>query len=234
MHSRGGDDRDDGIASVRRLTVAIGVVVGVLGTMAPSAAAAAPSTQPTVSARAAAPAGVPGALTRMVSSAAAVPKTHATLVTNRYAADPGLSKFGSTYYLYATGGGPLPVFKASKPAQRFYQYVHPAVRNSALPRGMNNLWAPHVTRIGTTFVMFFTAAIGGAQHCIWYATAASPTGYFGQLRKLQCGSSNYRVPTAAGDPWEAIDPSTYRSAAGRLYLVYRAATTTTAHRSSSR
>lgn len=149
------------------------------------------------------------------TSAAAAPRY--TTISSLSAADPGFSKFGSSYYVYATGGadaqghgdGILPIFRGSSTTSTFTKVANAYPKN---PAGLHAEWAPHVVARGGHYFMFFTAATGSSPHCIYWAVASQPTGNFGTPHLLTC----------ANQPgWEAIDPTVYTTATGTNYVVWK-------------
>jgi hypothetical protein len=80
-----------------------------------------------------------------------------TTISKLPAADPGLATFGSSYYVYATGGsdGILPIFRGSSVTKAFSKVGNAYAK---APEGLNNLWAPHVVARDGKYFMFFTAA----------------------------------------------------------------------------
>ncbi|MBA8793678.1 beta-xylosidase [Friedmanniella endophytica] len=146
--------------------------------------------------------------------ASATPRT----INSAYAADPGFNRFGSSYYVYATGKGAkdvFPVFRGSAAVGGYSKIGHAF---ASKPSGLSAFWAPHVIQRGSSYFMFFTASRGGAKHCLYYATSTRPTGGFSLTHELYCvrngdGSKSTR--------WEAIDPSTYETVEGNTYLVWR-------------
>jgi beta-xylosidase len=151
-----------------------------------------------------------GLLTSVTATAQAATPTYTT-ISKQSAADPGFSKFGSSYYVYATGGGDgiLPIFRGSSLTKGFAKVGN---AYTSAPAGLNNLWAPHVVARDGRFFMFFTAAKGSAPHCVYWAVASSPAGLFSTPHLATCGN-------AAG--WEAIDPTVYETSSGVSYLVWK-------------
>ncbi len=145
---------------------------------------------------------------------ATAPPAEAVLneISSHYVADPGFNRFGSTYYVYGTGGkdsGTLPVLSGTSTTGGFTQ-VGNAFRS--VPKNLSLFWAPHVIQRGSTYFMFFAAKPTGAKHCLYYAVSSRPDGDFHRTRKLICG------PNAN---WESIDPSTYTTVENNTYLVWR-------------
>lgn len=140
-----------------------------------------------------------------------------TTISTRSAADPGFSRFGASYYVYATGGrdahgrgdGVPPIFRGSSTTARFTQVGNAYLKD---PAGLNSLWAPHVVARTGHYFLFFTAARGKSPHCVYWAVSSHPTGGFGRPHLVTCGNQ-------AG--WEAIDPTVYTTAAGASYVVWK-------------
>ena len=100
------------------------------------------------------------ALTAVVSAGPAQAAGPAyTTISKQSAADPGFAKFGSSYYVYATGSGDgiLPIFRGSSLTKAFTR-VDSAYPSA--PAGLHALWAPHVVARDGRYFMFFTAAKG--------------------------------------------------------------------------
>jgi hypothetical protein len=135
-------------------------------------------------------------------------------MSNASAPDPDLEIFGSRYYVYATSGsdGVLPVFASDTASIRggFRQAGNILAR---APKGFTGLWAPHVIHAGGWYIAFFTAAFKGGDHAVYWVYSRFPDRGFSQA-PAEIASSG-----AAG--WEAIDPTTYAGAGGKLYLVWR-------------
>jgi hypothetical protein len=148
-------------------------------------------------------------VTATVAAQAAVPTY--TTISKQSAADPGFAKFGSSYYVYATGGGDgiLPIFRGSSLTKQFTRI---GSAYASAPVGLHALWAPHVVARDRRYFMFFTAAKGSGPHCVYWAVASSPVGTFSAPHLATCAN-------AAG--WEAIDPTVYRTASGQSYLVWK-------------
>lgn len=136
-----------------------------------------------------------------------------TTISKQSAADPGFAKFGSSYYVYATGGGGsgiLPIFRGSSVAKPFAKVGN---AYATAPAGLVNLWAPHVVARDGRYFMFFTAATSSSNpHCVYWAVAATPTGSFGAPHLLVCGNAAQT---------EAIDPTVYETAGQVTYLVWK-------------
>ncbi len=135
-----------------------------------------------------------------------------TTISKQPAADPGFAKFGSSYYVYATGGGDgiLPIFRGSSTDKPFSKVGN---AYATAPAGLVNLWAPHVVARDGRYFMFFTAATSASNpHCVYWAVSASPTGSFGSPHLLVCGNAAQT---------EAIDPTVYVTAKGVNYVVWK-------------
>ena len=129
-----------------------------------------------------------GLLTSVTATAQAATPTYTT-ISKQSAADPGFSKFGSSYYVYATGGGGdgiLPIFRGSALTKGFAKIGN---AYTSAPAGLNNLWAPHVVARDGRFFMFFTAAKGST----WASTR----------RRSMSTAPASRCSSAAGAPTPA-------------------------------
>ena len=123
-------------------------------------------------------------------------------------------RFGQTYYAYATNSvaGNVQIISST-------DLMHWASVGNALPSlpawaKPNETWAPSVTSVSGTFLMYFTAdfAPTGTQ-CISVATANSPKGPFidNSVLPLECQQS------LGG----SIDPSAFTDANGVPYLDWK-------------
>lgn len=131
-------------------------------------------------------------------------------------ADPGFSAYGSTYYVYGTGpkAQNVPIYTGSSISSPFSLAGY-AFSSSRLD-GYSKVWAPHVTKRNGRYFMFFTASHNGGRHCIYWAVSSTNTARSYSTPKLLLCATN-----RPGETWEAIDPSTYETAAGNTYLVWR-------------
>ncbi len=144
----------------------------------------------------------------MASTTAPTP-TVAQPISGRTAADPAMAHFGRTYYIYTTGNAGIDVYSSSAPTAKYKFLRTISFRNYGLT------WAPHVVTKNGRFVLFFTAIHNSQIHCLYYATSTSPVrGFSTPTAALKC-DSNMR------NGWEAIDPTTYSSANGTTYLIWR-------------
>jgi hypothetical protein len=159
----------------------------------------------------------PGALC-CVGSPLAVPTADATghKISSDSVADPGFSRFGSSYFVYGTGpkAQNVPIYRGATVSEDFDRtgFAFP----SASLDGYSKIWAPHVIKRGGRFFMFFTASLNGGLHCIYSAVSSTnaPRSY-SRPTLLLCAANR------KGETWEAIDPGTYETAAGNTYLVWR-------------
>ncbi len=166
-------------------------------------------------------------LVGVASPASAAPRS--VHLTNVNYADPGLVWTSHGYYaLYGTGPG----FKVatSTSINGHFQPAGDSLRVSDLPSwvgvnpswGGRRLWAPSVTRVGSTYVMYYTAWNGSrGRQCIGIATSTNPLGYFRPVGTPICAPSG--EPAAA----EAIDPSAYVAKDGACYMVFKTSVTNT-------
>jgi hypothetical protein len=128
--------------------------------------------------------------------------------------DPDVALFGQTYYAYATNSvaGNIQIISST-------DLAHWVSVGNALPSlpgwaKPNETWAPSVTNVNGTFLMYYTAdfAPSGTQ-CISVATATNPQGPFidNSVLPLECQQS------LGG----SIDPSAFTDANGVPYLVWK-------------
>jgi len=123
-------------------------------------------------------------------------------MSSKSAADPGFSKFGSDYYVYATGGA---IYRGSSLHHKFKQ-----VGTLKVPSNYSALWAPHVfASSGHYFALFTAIKSGNSQHCVYWSVSNKPTGGFGKPHLVACGNG-----------WEAIDPSLY-SHGGKSWVIWK-------------
>lgn len=142
---------------------------------------------------------------------------HARPVTGGDFADPGFAKFGSFYYIYKTG----PTFGVRTSVQPESSYGPAAASMPARPAWVAKtalLWAPDVFASSSggkpLYVMYFTAVKAGwGTHCVGVATSRTPDrGFKAKSKPLLCAKTK---------GWETIDPSAYRAADGKRYLLYK-------------
>lgn len=128
--------------------------------------------------------------------------------------DPDVTLFGQTYYAYATNSvaGNIQIISSS-------DLTHWTSVGNALPSlpgwaKPNETWAPSVTRVNGTYLMYYTAdfAPSGTQ-CVSVATASAPQGPFidNSVLPLECQQS------LGG----SIDPSVFTDATGVPYLIWK-------------
>lgn len=131
-------------------------------------------------------------------------------------ADPGFSRYGSSYYVYGTGprAQNVPIYKGAT-VSRPFAFAGYAFSGSRL-NGYSKIWAPHVTQRNGKYFMFFTASRNGARHCIYWAVSSTNTANSYSTPKLLLCATN-----RPGETWEAIDPSTYETVENNTYLVWR-------------
>lgn len=154
-----------------------------------------------------------GLLTSVTATAQAATPTYTT-ISKQSAADPGFSKFGSSYYVYATGGGDgiLPIFRGSSLTKGFTKVGN---AYTSAPAGLNNLWAPHVVARDGRFFMFFTAAAVTARG----ARRSLPTPAVPSVSLTTCGRpasrrlrQRARVSSASPpSPGQAASPTSPRA-----------------------
>ncbi|MBO0884004.1 MAG: family 43 glycosylhydrolase [Mycobacterium sp.] len=146
------------------------------------------------------------ALTLAVTPSGAQAAVHYVQMSSASAADPGLSQFGSEYYVYTTGGT-MDAYRGSTMTKGFAK-VGSIYRS--VPSGYSALWAPHVFKSGSYYFALFTAIKSPSTvHCVYWAVSTSPTGGFGAPHLVACGNG-----------WEAIDPTFYSGGTGN-WVVYK-------------
>lgn len=142
---------------------------------------------------------------------------HARPVTSGDFADPGFAKFGNHYFLFKTG----PTFgvrSSTKPASGYSSATPSMPKKPAWVAKSAKLWAPHVFSSSsngkTLYVMYFTAVKAGwGTHCVGVATSHwAYKNFTARSRPLLCAKTK---------GWETIDPSSYRAADGKRYLLYK-------------
>lgn len=142
--------------------------------------------------------------------------------TGRNFADPGLVWTGSVYALYGTGAG-FPAASAEGYTDTF-RAQGDSLPVASLPGwvgiapgwGGRRLWAPSVVKVGSEYVMYYTAWHGAqGRNCIGVATSATAFGRFTPRGTAFC------APAGAGSGAEAIDPSAYVSAEGNCYMMFK-------------
>lgn len=208
-------------AIARRTAAAFTVAAAALATLTMgSTASAAPGAAPaSAAAVVAAPAGTQSSplLQRVVRG------DHVHKVIEGNFPDPGFMKASNgRYYAYATGRG-FTVASSDRPSGGFVKHgpsmpKMPAWVGNASD-GSPRLWAPHVFQIprqanGTQFVMYFTGhSRSFGNECVGVATSKGPKGPFvPQSKPLMCARSR---------GMEMIDPSMYRAADGKRYIIYK-------------
>lgn len=149
--------------------------------------------------------------------AAAAGYGHSHPVTGGDFADPGFAKFGNHYFIYKTG----PTFGvrySTKPASGYGASHTSMPKKPAWVAPTAQLWAPHVFASSsngkTLYVMYFTAVKAGwGTHCIGVATSRyAYKNFTAQPKPVLCAKTK---------GWETIDPSAYRAADGKRYLLYK-------------
>jgi beta-xylosidase len=130
--------------------------------------------------------------------------------------DPSVLRVGSTYYAFATqapGGHPAIQRLTSTDGLHWSAPQQPEAL-MALPAWADDsgTWAPEVTLIDHTYVMYYSAHAAGGRHCLSVATAASPTDQFVDTSRTALGCQS------AG---ETIDPTPFVGAFGDRYLLWK-------------
>ena len=129
--------------------------------------------------------------------------------------DPDVLEVGGTYYAYATNGNARNVQVATSTDLASWEVLSedalPTLPNWVIP---GKTWAPEVTQIDSTFVMYPTTTnYEPALQCIAVATADSPEGPFEIV-----GDEMLICPEDEGG---AIDASTFLDGDGTRYLLWK-------------
>ncbi|WP_253871904.1 family 43 glycosylhydrolase [Promicromonospora umidemergens] len=139
-----------------------------------------------------------------------------SLVLDRDFPDPDVSKFGDTYYAYATNEGKnLPWATAPDPDGSWTYRSTDALPNLGAWAQEGRTWAPDVSRRADgRYLLYYTAwhAASGRQ-CIGAALADSPGGPFAPV-----GTQPLVCPLTDGG---AIDASSFTDTDGARYLVWK-------------
>jgi beta-xylosidase len=128
--------------------------------------------------------------------------------------DPDVILVGRTYYAYATNSvaGNIQIISST-------DLTHWAAIGNALPSlpswaKPDNTWAPSVTRVNGSFLMYYAAEVTASDtQCISVATASQPTGPF-----VDASSAPLECQQALGG---SIDPSTFTDSNGLSYLLWK-------------
>jgi len=121
-----------------------------------------------------------------------------------------------TWYAFATntGGKNVPVAKAPDVPGPWTMLSNDLMPNPGAWSNGKNVWAPDVRKIGSKYVLYYTAehAQQTAKHCVGTATSDTILGpYTAQASALAC-------PLSQGG---AIDPSGFTDTDGTHYVVYK-------------
>ncbi|WP_285101635.1 family 43 glycosylhydrolase [Promicromonospora sp. MEB111] len=192
----------------RALAAGAAVAALALGALTTSSAAATPADD---GATAAAPAD--GAPAGDVSVRTTV---RPSLVLDRDFPDPDVSKFGNTYYAYATNQGKnLPWATAPDPDGPWTFQSADALPTLGAWAKTGRTWAPDVSqRADGKYVLYYTAwHTASGRQCIGAALADSPGGPFAPV-----GSEPLICPLEAGG---AIDASSFVDTDGTRYILWK-------------
>jgi hypothetical protein len=193
----------------RALVAGTAVAALAFGLLTTSSAAAAPAGGTNTPARS----GTAATAGDNISAQAAV---RPSLVLDRDFPDPDVSKFGDTYYAYATNEGKnLPWATAPDPDGPWTYRSTDALPNLGAWAREGRTWAPDVSRRADgRYLLYYTAwhAASGRQ-CIGAALSDSPGGPFAPV-----GAQPLVCPLDAGG---AIDASSFVDTDGTRYLVWK-------------
>lgn len=130
-------------------------------------------------------------------------------------ADPFVLKDGDKFYAYATNGSGRNIQQATST-----DLVHWTVLSDAMPAlpkwaklGGSYVWAPEVMKIGSKYVMYYTARDKTSdRQCVGVATSDKPDGKF-----MDTNAQPFVCQSAEGG---TIDPSPFRDG-DKLYLYFK-------------
>jgi beta-xylosidase len=131
--------------------------------------------------------------------------------------DPYVTRFGDTYFAYATAGGGALV-RAAKSSDLVHWESLPGALTQAAPWMNRDTWAPEVIQVGDAFLMYYSGrhynmprSSGDDALCISVATATEPEGPFVDKNKepLVCQEEG------------SIDPTTFTDTDGTRYLIWK-------------
>jgi beta-xylosidase len=130
-------------------------------------------------------------------------------------ADPFVLKDGNTFYAYATNGSGKNIQEATST-----DLVHWTMLSDAMPAlpkwaklGGSYVWAPEVMKIGSKYVMYYTARDKTSdRQCVGVATSDKPDGKF-----MDTNAQPFVCQSAEGG---TIDPSPFRDG-DKLYLYFK-------------
>ena len=158
------------------------------------------------------------------ASAAAPQPVYAPAGTS--VADPGMVRTGGKFYAFTTGGR-APVHTAGKAAGP-WSTVGPALKRLPTWADTGAIWAPDVVKTSAGWVLYFSARAKNFddQRCIGVAVASSVTGpYEPRDTPLICPGGRHGAPDKVANRPVAnagvIDPSPFKDAAGRRFILYK-------------
>lgn len=194
----------------RALLVGAAITALALGALTTSSATAAPTDDD---------AGTPPSSDNVATHSGEI-STRATvrpsLVLDRNFPDPDVTKFGNTYYAYATNEGKnLPWATAPDPDGPWTYQSTDALPSLGAWAKTGRTWAPDVSqRSDGRYLLYYTAwHTASGRQCIGAALSDSPGGPFAPV-----GSEPLVCPLAAGG---AIDASSFVDTDGARYLVWK-------------
>lgn len=128
--------------------------------------------------------------------------------------DPSILAVGTGYYAYGTNSaeGNIQILSSANLTQ--WNAVGNALPSVPTWAGSGDTWAPAVSQVGSTYVLYYTVKDTGAGvQCISAAVSSSPAGPFADTSAapLEC------QPDLGG----SIDPDPFVDTDGQLYLVWK-------------
>lgn len=128
--------------------------------------------------------------------------------------DPAVVADGATYVAYSTNSGGGNIQAATSTDLHTWKWAGDALPKLPAWAAPNATWAPHVVKIGQTWVMYYTVAeTASTWQCVSVAVSASSTGPF---------VDNSAAPLVCQrDRSGTIDPSVFTDTDGSRYLVFK-------------
>ena len=129
--------------------------------------------------------------------------------------DPTFIDVNSTFYAFATANGLQNIPIATSPDFNTWTLTDQDALPTIPTWSSGATWAPSVMQVGSTFIMYFTAATTQepSKHCIGIATSSSITGPYNST-----SDTPFACPLEQGG---AIDPAGFQDSDGTLYVVYK-------------
>lgn len=166
-----------------------------------------------------------GAGMHRTAAAATAPPQPVYVAATGEAADPGVVRDGTDYYMFMTGGLAR-VAWANTPQGPWAALPDALSRWGGWASGAGAVWAPGVTHTSAGWVLYYAAQAKGfaGQRCIGTAVSDSPAGpYAPSDTPLICPILGGEDPVADRPVASAgvIDPDPFQAGDGQRYLLYK-------------